>query len=82
MTDGGGNQEECYYLGVPCLLLRKVSERLEGLGENVFLSHNDPEKIKYFIENFPSFLRPAIAFEKSPSEIIVDTLSSFLNSGK
>ena len=30
-TDGGSNQEECSYLGKPCLLLRHYTERQEGL---------------------------------------------------
>lgn len=78
ITDGGGNQEECYYLGIPCLLLRKVSERLEGLGSNVLLSHNEPENILNFIENYQSYSRPATTYERSPSEIIADTLIEFL----
>ncbi len=34
-TDGGSNQEESCYLGKPYLVLRKETERQEGLGENV-----------------------------------------------
>ncbi|HHX81694.1 MAG TPA: hypothetical protein GX696_01765 [Pseudomonadaceae bacterium] len=33
ITDGGSNQEECFYLGKPCLLMRKATERDEGVGD-------------------------------------------------
>ena len=32
ITDGGSNQEEAYHMGLPCLLLRSKTERMEGLG--------------------------------------------------
>ena len=38
ITDGGSNQEESFYLGKPCLVMRKTSERKEGLGLNVVIS--------------------------------------------
>ena len=41
VTDGGSIQEESAYLGIPCLLLRKATEREEGLGANVVLSNYD-----------------------------------------
>ncbi|NBW80662.1 UDP-N-acetylglucosamine 2-epimerase [bacterium] len=41
VTDGGSNQEECYFLGKACLVLRKESERREGLGHNALLSMKD-----------------------------------------
>lgn len=34
LTDGGSNQEELSYLGVPTLIARERSERKEGLGAN------------------------------------------------
>jgi len=36
-SDGGSNQEELSYLGVPTVLFRKRSERPDGLGRNVVL---------------------------------------------
>ncbi|MGH8476027.1 MAG: UDP-N-acetylglucosamine 2-epimerase [Methylococcales bacterium] len=36
-TDGGSNQEELTYLGVPAILLRACSERPDGLGKNIRL---------------------------------------------
>jgi len=42
ITDGGSNQEEASYMGLPCLLVRKATERTEGIGDNVVLSNYDP----------------------------------------
>ena len=38
ISDGGSNQEELSYLGVPTVLLRERTERPDGLGENVVLT--------------------------------------------
>ena len=35
LSDGGSNQEELAYLGVPTVLFRDRSERPDGLGDNV-----------------------------------------------
>ena len=43
ITDGGSNQEESYYLGKPCLVMRKTTERKEGLGKNVIISEYNQE---------------------------------------
>ncbi|MDP2947278.1 MAG: UDP-N-acetylglucosamine 2-epimerase, partial [Nanoarchaeota archaeon] len=45
ITDGGSNQEESYYLGKPCLVMRKTTERKEGLGKNVIISEYNQEVI-------------------------------------
>ena len=37
ISDGGSNQEELSYLGVPTVLFRSRSERPDGLGANVVL---------------------------------------------
>lgn len=37
LTDGGSNQEELSYLGIPTLIARECSERPEGLGDNAEL---------------------------------------------
>ncbi|WKJ88637.1 UDP-N-acetylglucosamine 2-epimerase [Methylomonas montana] len=37
ITDGGSNQEELSLLNIPTLLMRKSTERQEGLGANVYL---------------------------------------------
>jgi len=76
VTDGGSNQEESYYMGKPCLILRKVTERIEGLGGNVLLSNNEPNTIHNFFDNYKKYsTKPLVSWAK-PSEIIVDYLQS------
>ncbi len=50
ITDGGSNQEELSYLGVPTLLFRRETERREGLGKNAVLSRFDSQIIHDFVE--------------------------------
>ncbi len=46
VTDGGSNQEESFNLGLPLLLMRRVTERIEGLGENVLLAPDPLRQIE------------------------------------
>lgn len=73
-TDGGSNQEESYYLGKPCLLLRNVTERIEGLGENIVLGKGNENIIRDFFQNYKKYNRNRIKFRVPPSKIIVDYL--------
>lgn len=70
ITDGGSNQEETYYMGKPCLILRKHTERIEGLGENVILSKNNINTIRDFTKNYKKFLRKPVIAKEKPSAII------------
>lgn len=76
LTDGGGNQQESYYLGKPCLILRNVTEGTEGLGENVVLSKNDEDVIRQFIQRYPTYSRAMVKPDIRPSGIIADVLTS------
>lgn len=73
-TDGGSNQEESFYLGKPCLILRNVTERIEGLGENTLLSHGAKNIIRDFVKNYKKYERRPASFAIPPSKIIVDYL--------
>jgi len=74
VTDGGSNQEEMYYMGKPCLLLRNVTERIEGLNRNVVLSQNRKSIIKDFLTTYSRYNRVPIRMKQRPSKIIVDSL--------
>jgi UDP-N-acetylglucosamine 2-epimerase (non-hydrolysing) len=74
ISDGGSNQEELSYLGVPTILFREETERKEGLGENVVLSKFDDRIIKDFVENYEKFRRQPLFEKVSPSKEIVDYL--------
>lgn len=74
LTDGGSNQEELYYLGKPTVLLRDATERQEGIGVNVLLSHYDRANIEAFITRPPVVKAPLIEARVSPSAIVADAL--------
>ena len=74
VTDGGSNQEECFFLGKSCLVLRSESERTEGLGENVKLAGKNFDIIEDFLANPGKFERPPIATTESPSKVIANFL--------
>ncbi len=79
ISDGGSIQEEAFYLGVPCLVLRETTERDEGLGENVLLSGFDDTKTERFLENPETYRRkPTLAAQESPSAQIADLLEKHL----
>lgn len=75
ITDGGSNQEECYYYQKPCLLMRDKSERLEGIGENVVISHYKKELVQEFL-TFSNNYKPNKQLQntESPSATIIDSL--------
>jgi UDP-N-acetylglucosamine 2-epimerase (non-hydrolysing) len=73
VTDGGSIQEESSYTGVPCLLMREVTERREGLGANVVLSRFDPTVIRAFALDAESHRRPASSSATCASDIIIDS---------
>jgi len=77
-TDGGSNQEECALLGIPCVLLRRATERPDGLGESVLLADLDAERILPFVREAASKDRPPVDLpDVSPSKVIVDRLAKY-----
>lgn len=78
ITDGGSNQEECSYLGVPCLLMRRATERQEGLGHNTVLSNYDEAIVRNFMEYPQQYRREPLTLSHSPSAMIIDSLQAFV----
>jgi UDP-N-acetylglucosamine 2-epimerase (non-hydrolysing) len=74
VTDSGGSQQECYYLDRPCLVHRRRTEWMEGLGENIVLSHLDIDVLRQFLADPARHrrLRPLPA--GSPGDAIVADL--------
>lgn len=77
VSDGGSNQEECFYLGKPLLILREVTERPEGLGKNAVLSRFNPDIINHFLRNYKSLGGPQFVGEVFPSNNIIDACAKF-----
>ena len=78
VSDGGSNQEECYYLGKPIILLRKATERNDGLDRNCVVSKYDDRVIDDFLVNLEKYRFDPVWLESSPSEMIVDNCRQFL----
>tara|TARA_B100000686_G_scaffold93392_1_gene99822 strand:- start:1291 stop:2379 length:1089 start_codon:yes stop_codon:yes gene_type:complete len=78
ITDGGSNQEECFYLGSPCLLFRNETERVEGLNSNAVLSKFNTAIIDDFVANYNIYKKSPILKDISPSSFIVDQLKEFI----
>jgi UDP-N-acetylglucosamine 2-epimerase (non-hydrolysing) len=74
ITDGGSNQEELSYLGVPTLLFRNETERREGLGKNVVVSKFDPDVITRFVQAPDLYRVQPEEITAHPSQIIIQTL--------
>jgi len=74
VTDSGGSQEECFYLDVPCLVHRALTERDEGLGENAVLSRMRADVLRAFLEAPERHRRTSHLPDASPSDVIVSDL--------
>jgi len=76
VTDGGSNQEELSYLGIPTLLMREATERQEGLNEGAVLCKYDWQRFEDFLSCASSRSRGHAPLPESlsPSGRIVDHL--------
>lgn len=77
VTDSGGLQEECAALGKPCLVHRRRTERLQGIGENVRLSGLDLGVLRDFLFNWHDYERSSQVGTYHPSRLIADVLSRY-----
>lgn len=74
ITDGGSNQEELHYMGKPCLIMRKNTERNEGIGTNAVMFGGNIQQVVMFANEYERYSIPEINAEKSPTHIIVNEL--------
>lgn len=75
-TDSCTSQEEAHYLGVPYLGLRNLTERTEGLGENVVISKGNNKTIINFLNHYKQYKRHPITTNKQPAKFVVKYLLS------
>jgi UDP-N-acetylglucosamine 2-epimerase (non-hydrolysing) len=80
LTDGGSNQEEAAMLGLPTLLLRRATERPDGLGGNVELSGLGRSAIRAFVAKQAGARWPLRAVGgHSPTSRLVDAIERSLH---
>lgn len=76
VTDSGGSQEECAYLGHPCLIHRANTERRDGLEGSVVISRMDLDILRRFLGDWPSRVRPKETTSQRPTDRILAALAS------
>jgi UDP-N-acetylglucosamine 2-epimerase (non-hydrolysing) len=76
ISDGGSNQEECSYLGKPCLLLREATERKEGLESCCVLSRFETSVIERFLADPEKYATREVYQPNSPSLAILQALTN------
>jgi UDP-N-acetylglucosamine 2-epimerase (non-hydrolysing) len=75
VTDSGGLQEECGYLGTPCAIHRHRTERHVGIGENVMLTEMRADKLREFLAGYETMRGKSLMDKYHPSKVIADTLA-------
>lgn len=74
ITDGGSNQEELHYMGKPCMIMRKTTERKEGIGENAVMIDGNMKNMNCFVSQYEKYQKGQVRAMESPSKIIATTL--------
>lgn len=80
ISDGGSNQEELSYLGVPTVLFRDRSERPDGIGDNVALYRPAMSPLNEFVRSgkLDALRKPMrIDADVRPSQISVDAIAGW-----
>ncbi len=83
LSDGGSNQEELSYLGVPTILFRERSERPDGLGENIVLRSDVRSTLAEFAKTraLDALRRESRIFDEvQPSKTSVEALLRWASS--
>lgn len=74
LTDSGGLQEECAFLGIPTLVFRKATERFDRVGENIFLANWNYQSVINFSYSYQRFRLSKEILLKSPSTVIFEKM--------
>lgn len=73
VTDGGGLQEDAFFLGIPTMVHRQRTERSEGLGLNADISRMDVSKVSSFLRNHKNKKEFSKMIDKtSPSQTVIE----------
>lgn len=75
VTDSGGLQEECAFIGKPCLVHRVKTERSDGLGTNARLSGMKVDELERFLAAPDDVVTSTAPSTHSPSDVIVADLA-------
>jgi UDP-N-acetylglucosamine 2-epimerase (non-hydrolysing) len=76
VSDSGGSQEECAFLGLPCLIHRSVSEHDTGLDGSVVLSRLELDVVSDFLADPERWRVPTADPGSGPSSRIADDLAA------
>jgi UDP-N-acetylglucosamine 2-epimerase (non-hydrolysing) len=75
VTDSGGLQEDCTYMNKPCLIIRKATERQEGLAEGITkLSYYDDRVLRSFLDNPRAAIKSRVKPPVSPTQVVINYL--------
>jgi UDP-N-acetylglucosamine 2-epimerase (non-hydrolysing) len=74
VTDSGGLQQECAYLGIPTLIHREHTETHTGLGQNIVLSRFDRRVWDEFFADPTRLRAESVLDDFHPSATIVQVL--------
>lgn len=64
-------------MGIPTFLMRKATERQEGLDRNVVIGSYSSNALGRFIADIDKFKHEPLSVSESPTDIILDRLAIF-----
>ncbi len=75
VTDSGGLQQECGFLGKPAAIHREAVESQQGMGDNLVLTGLDMDVLRDFLGSWGDYVRPSLLEQFHPTELIVAELA-------